>query len=311
MTIPLDWRRSNEVRTYDLYWCSVSSYGKVYPSPSLDEISSFYDIPYYTHDSKQRQGEEVETNKRPLTFMTKLRQHLAWRFDRSKLKDESWWQNLLGLSPLSICELGCGSGDNLALLKSLGHRVVGVEPDLRAREVVKLQDITVHSGTAELLPDALREQLFDVVLLNHVLEHCIDPLEALRNAKSLLKTNGVLVLETPNNECIGSYSNGIAWPFLDVPRHLHFFTSTSLRKIAERAGFEWHCTEYEGYYVQFENSWLATETEIWKQFGVADRPFEVAVSTAWKLLIRTALAKASSKYASVRVIMRSSTIATS
>jgi hypothetical protein len=79
---------------------------------------------------------------------------------------------------------------------------------------------------------------------------------------------------------------------------------SSLRTIAGHSGFEWYCTECWGNYVQFEDSWLATETEIWKQFGVAHRSFGVAVSSASRLLLKTALAKDSSKYASVRVLMK-------
>jgi hypothetical protein len=102
VTFPLDWRRSEAVKTYDLYWRSESKYGKVHPSPSLDEIPSFYDIPYYTHESKPQDAARANANKQPLSFLTKLRQHRAWRFDHGKLKSVPWWKGVLGASPLCI-----------------------------------------------------------------------------------------------------------------------------------------------------------------------------------------------------------------
>jgi SAM-dependent methyltransferase len=111
--------------------------------------------------------------------------------------------------------------------------------------------LDVFYGTAESLPPEVKCRQYDMIVMNHVLEHTRDPLLALRNAMQLLVDGGKLVMEVPNNSCIGLKSSGIAWLHLDVPRHLYFFTPQSFRAICEKVGFEIISTEFNGYYRQF------------------------------------------------------------
>jgi 2-polyprenyl-3-methyl-5-hydroxy-6-metoxy-1,4-benzoquinol methylase len=318
MTVPLDWRRPEQQKSYNLYWCAASGYGKVYPSPSTAEIPGFYDIPYYTHtsaatpsqnDTPHLAQDDVAESRDGAPWLArfglnKLRQHLGWRFDQGTPKDEAWWQALLGAPPAKVCELGCGNGWILSTLNAIGYQVTGVEPDNIARQTGQAQGLNILEGTAERLPVELVGQTFDLVLANHVLEHCLDPLAALQNAHKLLKPEGILVLETPNSDCWGSHQAGIAWPFLDVPRHLHFFTAQSLQAMAEKVNFCLQRIEYEGYYIQVEQPWLKIEAEIWRQFGRPEYSYSQLINSAWQLLVRTALARPAQKYASVRVVMR-------
>src|SRR5262249_11638886 len=131
------------------------------------------------------------------------------------------------------CDLGCGSGDLLTRLARLGHEVVGAEPDPAAREVVRGKGHRVLAGTAEELPEEIRGGRHDLVVMSHVLEHCLDPKRAVANAAGLLAEGGLLVIETPNNDARGLGRAGVLWPWLDVPRHLNFFTSRSLAAICE------------------------------------------------------------------------------
>jgi 2-polyprenyl-3-methyl-5-hydroxy-6-metoxy-1,4-benzoquinol methylase len=240
-------------------------------------------------------------------WMIKLRQHLAWRFDGGVSKTEHWWRQLLGGTDVAskrVCELGCGSGHNLMLLRELGCTVLGVEPDPRARQVAQDNGLTVLAGTAEALPQDLGDQTFDLLLMNHVLEHCLEPKQVVQNAHKLLNPQGFLVVETPNSTCLGGQKANIAWPFLDVPRHLHFFTAQSLQTLCEQESFRWLKTEYEGYFVQFEQGWLESATEIWHQLGYGERTLTDEVRSAWQLLAQTALAQPAQKYCSVRVVMQ-------
>src|SRR6266850_3384010 len=113
---------------------------------------------------------------------------------------------------------------------------VGVEPDPTARRVAAERGLEVYAGTAEELPPEIRHRAFDIVVFSHVLEHCLEPIRALQIAASRLKPNGVTVVETPNNEAAGCREAGSAWPWLDVPRHLNFFTAQSLRLACQAVG---------------------------------------------------------------------------
>src|SRR5207245_1074357 len=104
------------------------------------------------------------------------------------------------------------------------HEVLGIEPDRKALETALARGVSVLSGSAEALPPSVPSGRFDVVVFSHSLEHCREPLKAVRNAARLLAVDGTLVLETPNNASRGLKQAGTAWLWLDVPRHLNFFT---------------------------------------------------------------------------------------
>ena len=161
----------------------------------------------------------------------------------------------------SVCDLGCGNGTFLAGMAALGFDAVGVEPDDAARGPARARGLDVRPGTAEHLPPDLHGP-FDAVVLTHVLEHCLDPLRALANARALLKPAGTLLCETPNNQALGLAWSGGAWRWLDVPRHLNFFTARSLRLACERVGLRFGQVRFSGYTRQFQSEWIAEEQAI-------------------------------------------------
>jgi 2-polyprenyl-3-methyl-5-hydroxy-6-metoxy-1,4-benzoquinol methylase len=104
----------------------------------------------------------------------RLRIKLAWLNDHGVEMDDSWLQGRLAPGA-RVCDLGCGNGGLLARLDRLGREAVGVEPDPIAREVGRGRGHEVLPGTAEELPDEVRDRRFDCVAMSHVLEHCLDP----------------------------------------------------------------------------------------------------------------------------------------
>jgi predicted SAM-dependent methyltransferase len=142
-----------------------------------------------------------------------------------------------------------------------------------------------------------------------VLEHCIDPLRAVRNVHALLRPGGVLFCEVPNNACAGFAHAGLAWEMLDIPRHVNFFVAENLRAIAAGAGFEVKSLYYSGYTRQFKNDWINTESRIYDALlrvsdgsAVPQRLRRNSRARAWVLLARTAFARPETKYDSVGIV---------
>jgi len=134
-----------------------------------------------------------------------------------------------------VLDVGCGGGAFLARARSLGWRVVGVEPDRRAVEVARAaHGLDVRAGTLE--EQRFAAGRFDAVTSSHVIEHVHDPLEFLRECGRVLKPGGRIVVVTPNTESLGRRRLGAAWIGLDPPRHLHLFSCATLRRLAVRAG---------------------------------------------------------------------------
>jgi 2-polyprenyl-3-methyl-5-hydroxy-6-metoxy-1,4-benzoquinol methylase len=301
LRVPGDWRRPDSRESYTLFWCERCAYGCVYPRPDAEALASFYAIDsYYTHDAKKSTTENTSTS-----FLDRVRCHLAWRLDKGRPISGALVQEVLKGRPGKICDLGCGGGALLNEVKSLGYDVVGVEPDPAARQLARDRGLTVHDGTAEQLPPELEPASFDMVLMSHALEHCLDPVNALCNARSLLKSSGVLLCETPNSEAHGLSHAGITWFWLDVPRHLNFFTERSITGACSRAGFKVVETQVTGYYRQFTPGWIDAERHIWDVFeksGATLLPAQSSSWRSWKLLARTAFANRGKKYDSVRVV---------
>ena len=100
------------------------------------------------------------------------------------------------------------------------------------------------------------------MVISHVLEHCRDPIAALANARALLSDRGVLMVETPNSAALGCKVRGAGWYWLDVPRHLNFFTEDSLRTLCAHVGLLPQRAEYSGFSRQFSVGWIEAETRI-------------------------------------------------
>ena len=135
----------------------------------------------------------------------------------------------------SLLDLGCGSGSFLLRARSAGWAVTGLDPDPQAVATARGRGLDVQVGGIERF--AGQAELFDVVTLNHVVEHLDDPLPVLQACHRLLRPSGRLWIETPNLDSFGHRRFGPNWRGLEAPRHLVLFTDRSLRTILARAGF--------------------------------------------------------------------------
>ena len=79
--------------------------------------------------------------------------------------------------------------------------------------------------------------MFDVITLNHVIEHVHEPIKVLKLCHELLKPGGQLWLETPNIDSFGYARFKKNWRGLETPRHLILFNRSSLTQAFISAGF--------------------------------------------------------------------------
>ena len=135
-----------------------------------------------------------------------------------------------------VLDIGCGNGTLLAHLAELGWKVQGLETDPAAAAIARHRGLSVVTDSLETA--SLPAGTFDAVVMSHVIEHVDAPLTVLERCMTLLKPGGRLVLLTPNIRSFGHRRFGRDWLHLDPPRHLHLFSTTSLRRLAEGAGFD-------------------------------------------------------------------------
>ena len=130
-----------------------------------------------------------------------------------------------------ILDLGCGTGDTLALLKKLGWDTYGIDIDKQAISIginrgLKNLKLGTYKDIAEY-PD----NYFDAIRLYHVIEHLDDPSLCLSLIKKKLKKGGELIMGTPNMEgCISKVFKSY-WYNLDTPRHIFLFSPYTLKNL--------------------------------------------------------------------------------
>jgi SAM-dependent methyltransferase len=139
------------------------------------------------------------------------------------------------LPPGRFLEVGCGAGTFLAAMKERGWEVEGIELNRVAAERAAAGGLRVHSGALENVdvPDGS----FDLITAWMTIEHLHDPLEALERLKRWSKPGGWLAISVPDAGAAEFRWFGPHWYALQVPTHLFHFTSASLVRIIEVAGW--------------------------------------------------------------------------
>jgi 2-polyprenyl-3-methyl-5-hydroxy-6-metoxy-1,4-benzoquinol methylase len=132
--------------------------------------------------------------------------------------------------PQTMLDVGTGGGEFAYLIKSLGHDLHGIEPNKGYGQYSAAQyDLNLQFG---FIQDAqFAENSFDLITIWHVLEHTEDPFLVLGKLHSLLKPDGVLVVEVPNIEATCQSPSST---FHEA--HLYNFNLATLRRMGEKAG---------------------------------------------------------------------------
>jgi 2-polyprenyl-3-methyl-5-hydroxy-6-metoxy-1,4-benzoquinol methylase len=153
-----------------------------------------------------------------------------------------WLRSLLRrkLPPGRVLELGCGHGAFVALMQAAGFEAMGLELSPASAEKARRRfDIPMLTGPLE--EQAIAPGSLDAIVMMDVLEHLHRPAEMLRLCLSLLKADGILLLQTPR------YPEGKVFrrmqeeddPFLQQlkeEQHLYLFSRNSVKLLLRGVG---------------------------------------------------------------------------
>ena len=138
---------------------------------------------------------------------------------------------------VKVLEIGCARGKYIKSLRDWGgYQVIGVEIDKKSSEYAqKEHNLEVRCG--ELLSQNFPANNFDIVIMNHVLEHLYNPLETLKEVHRILRPRGLLLVRTPDSDVIERKLFGKYWSPYEAPRHIILFSKSILRKILSSLDF--------------------------------------------------------------------------
>ena len=207
----------------ELYCVRCMNCGLVYlnPMPTFEDWRRYYekDYDFILHRDRQSYLKGAEGIKNELLQYEKY-------VKRGKLLD-----------------IGCGTGNFIYRAKELGWNAYGIEISKRytdfLRNEIGLNVMSVPVEEAEFNPN-----FFDVVVLNHVLEHLFDPKHVLKKIHGFLRKGGIVAIYIPN-ELESLYSklrlDNLLFYFQPRERptdHLYFFNKRTIQLLLIRTGYK-------------------------------------------------------------------------
>ena len=216
--------------TFSLRYCAACDIVYVDPRPLTEKLHLYYPeaeyipLPY----APRRHG------RRPVRQL--LKAMLSWPYTvRFGSASVQLTPNVPGASLLDV---GCGRGEMMQQMAARGWDVYGCDigPGKIAGIAATFGPGRAWCGTFEEIDFPVPS--FDAITMWHVIEHFPDPWRALRKAHALLKPGGTLVVGTPNWDCREARLFRRFWVGFDAPRHLVLFSTRSLCRALQDAGFE-------------------------------------------------------------------------
>ena len=152
------------------------------PIPGDDELAKFYSEDYRT----SYKGAEKPRSRQIIRNFRRSADHI--RHFRDALD-----------APKRVLDVGAGSGEFAYLMTQLGKTVTGIEPNAGYAAYCR-DDLGLDIQTKHLDPALFDAGQFDLIRLNHVLEHLNDPVKYLGMIGSWLAPGGLFYVEVPNIE---------------------------------------------------------------------------------------------------------------
>ncbi len=217
------------------------SYYEIIDKPTTEELQKYYAEKYYQEVSSGSY-EHAYTEDELICFQAKLElRFAALQKAQPKLKKEG-----------RFLDVGCGEGYALAFFRKHGYSVKGIDFSSAGIESKNQDciDALVTGNVFALLDDEISSgNVYDVVWLQNVLEHVLDPIVLLASLRKLVSPNGVAVVTVPNDFSVTQHEaidrKHIKHAFwVAPPDHLSYFDYNSLKRIAIET--QWHCADIYG-----------------------------------------------------------------
>ena len=181
---------------------------KLYPMPSQTELDHFYQNIYWSAMGSHLGNKVVSRDLSQFEFM----------------RSQPFFKNIIKKTEqIRALNYGAGHGGVSYLFWALGWDVTNLELGQQIQEPVENIRWT---GSLESIDNSDEEARFDIIYCSHVVEHLPSFTDVLKRMSSLLKPDGVTVIEVPNcakrPNLIGYVEGGCDGKI--VAEHTYYFT---------------------------------------------------------------------------------------
>lgn len=196
-----------------------------HPLPSERQLADFYSSSYWgeqklsdsgAENARRRHGRKVAAGSHKLDRLSR------WLGPAGGSNPDR------GGPPAKALDFGAGTGEVLDALAQRGWSTYGFEPSDLAREALARRHAVVDAMPAE--------ETFDLVIVQHVLEHLRDPLEAVRSLARALIPGGHLYVAVPDLGRLAAHRD-LSY-VVENGAHLFSLTQAGLSSVLSLAGLE-------------------------------------------------------------------------
>jgi predicted SAM-dependent methyltransferase len=212
-----------------------------------EQIDKYYPPYYYSFNSKIPRLKKKKKNR--IGFLDDF--FLKKKERKLRRLASIYLENADVKTHHKILDVGCGKGELICRLFNMGYEnIAGTDKYLPEAVTYDFNVSVMKKNLAEI-----ESKSYDVVMMNHVLEHMFNPEEELRECYRILKNNSFLIIRIPvKNFAWEKYREN--WVQLDAPRHFFIHTIKSMQLLAERTGFNMHRIVFDSIDFQFVGSEL-------------------------------------------------------
>ncbi len=256
---------------FDSYRCPACRVIFLYPFPTEEVLNRHYpEETYYAYQATENKAEGLKGYlKKQALDRFSLTGRLLRRLAR--LRGNEVWELAASFPAGSaVLDIGCGSGEYLAIFQKFGFACCGIERSQKAATIASQRGFKVARDW-----QSFPGEKFDIILLRHTLEHLPDPRGTLITCFDFLRENGRLVISVPSFSCLSFFLFGSNYWQIDAPRHFFGFSRPGLRALTEKIGWkvekEWTVTLPAAFAFSIEH-WLSSRFSGRKRFYAGSMP---------------------------------------
>jgi SAM-dependent methyltransferase len=203
---------------HNIVRCRECTMISIDPQPSFDELAELYPETYRKNVQEQPSADYFAfMDKRAAAQRAFISSH--FRVDRES----------------KVLDIGCAAGSLLAAFAADTPNLEGYEPDILMAAAARDRlpaSARIHNELCD--PATLPSETYDLITLSHIFEHVLDPVGFLRHLLRVIRPEGLVFIEVPN-ESVSEVMRQVRAAYRGK-LHLSYFNPTSLGHCAARSG---------------------------------------------------------------------------
>ncbi len=149
-------------------------------------------------------------------------------------KRVQWIEEMYGKKG-KMLDIGCNIGTFLKAANESSWDCYGIDINKSVEEDCKRIGIKFFAATLE--EAKFKNDFFDVIVMNDLIEHVHDPRGLINQVHKILKPDGLIFIVTPDIGSITARLLSKRWHHLKPNEHITYFSKPTMRRLLEGQGF--------------------------------------------------------------------------